>query len=359
MRQWWPRPSIRSRSPVWVARTDTGSRPAHSSTSIGPPSRSKRTSSKVTGSGMGRSVGVGSRPSAASSTACRTSTTGCGRVTVSASAPARASTPIAAELRVVFMVSSRVAASRRFFLLAFGLTWALQVPGVLAIWGILPGEPVVYLPLAMLGIFGPAVAAIAETHREGGRPAVRALLSRLSPRGMGVLDPFLALLLPGLLLSGGLALLRLAGREGPVSYLPDGPHLIAGVVISIAEELGWRGYALPRLEARYGAFGGSGVLGVFWALWHLPMLLAVGIGIGWMPAMLLFFVGGSLYFGFLMRRTGGSLFVAVLAHLGAHLNNSHAALPGDAVPFLVHTVVYAALGLFTMRGTLALRTRPA
>jgi membrane protease YdiL (CAAX protease family) len=248
-----------------------------------------------------------------------------------------------------------VADTRRFFLVAFGVTWALQVPGVLARWGILPGDPDAYLPFAMLGIFGPAVAALWESQREGGREAVRALLGRFSLRGVGPLDPFLALLVPGLLLSFGLVLLRVAGREGPVSYLPDAPHLIAGVVISVAEELGWRGYALPRLEARYGAFGGNGVLGVLWALWHIPMLLAVGIGLQWMPAMLLFFVGGSLYFGFLVRRTGGSLVIAVLAHLGAHLNNSHAAMPGDAVPFLVHTVVYAALGLFTMRGALALR----
>ena len=64
-----------------------------------------------------------------------------------------------------------------------------------------------------------------------------------------------------------------------------------------------------------------------------------------MPVMVLFFVGGSLYFTWLFERTGRSLFIASLAHLGAHLNNSHAALPADHVPLLVHTLVLAALGL--------------
>jgi hypothetical protein len=40
----------------------------------------------------------------------------------------------------------------------------------------------------------------------------------------------------------------------------------------------------------------------------------------------------------------------VLAHVGAHLNNSHAALPGDTLPLLVSAVVYGALGLAVSRG---------
>jgi hypothetical protein len=66
--------------------------------------------------------------------------------------------------------------------------------------------------------------------------------------------------------------------------------------------------------------------------------------------MLLLFVGGSLYYTFLYRKAQGSLLIAVLAHVGSHLNNSHAALPADTLPLLVHTVVYAGLGFVTMRG---------
>lgn len=245
--------------------------------------------------------------------------------------------------------------TRRFFLVAFAFTWALQIPGVLARKGLLPGDPNAYLPFAMLGIFGPTVAAIVETRREGG--SVKALLLRLSPRGARPTDVLLALL-PAALLTAGLYAFRLVGREGPITYFPDAGHLVGGVVISLAEELGWRGYALPRLERRYGAFGGSGVLGILWTLWHIPMLLAVGIDLSLLPVMLLFFVGGSLYFGFLMKRSGASLFVAFIAHLAAHLNNAHASLPGDLVPLLVGTLVYASLGVLTMYPHLGARRRP-
>lgn len=236
-----------------------------------------------------------------------------------------------------------------FFALAFLFTWALQLPGVFARWGWLPGDADGYLPFAMLGIFGPLAAAAWLTHRESGRDGLRALFGRLLLWRVPPRFYVAALVLPGALLSLGLWAMNLAGRSGPAHYLPGVPQLIAGIVISIGEEVGWRGYALPRLSARYGAFGASGILGVLWAIWHIPMFLAVGIPMTLAPVMLLFFVGGSLYFTWIHQRTGGSLLLVVLAHLGAHLNNSNAALPADTLPLLIHTVVYAGLGLALMR----------
>lgn len=236
-----------------------------------------------------------------------------------------------------------------FFLLAFGFTWALQVPGVAMRLLHGPGHGDALMPLAVLGIFGPLVAAITLTARAEGRDGVRRLLAPLRRWRVSPAWYVMALFLPGALLTGGLWLMRLAGREGPVTYFPVVAGVVIAIVVSVAEEVGWRGYAQPRLEARYGPFAGSGVLGVLWTLWHIPMFSGADVPLELLPVMLLYFTGGSLLFAFILRGTG-SLLLVVLAHVGAHLNNSHAALPGDTLPLLVNAVVYAALGLAVSRG---------
>lgn len=247
------------------------------------------------------------------------------------------------------MVSTRAALP--FFVLTFLLTWGLQLPGVLAQKGILGVDPAKLLPLAALGILGPCLAATALTWREGGRAAVKALYAPLLAYRVHLKWWCAALMVP-VLLAGFLELLNLAGRKGPTWFLPVGGAWVMGIVVSVAEEVGWRGYALPRLEARYGAFAASAALGVVWYLWHLPMFVGQGVPLDLVFPMLLLFVGGSLFIGWIHRGTGGSLLLVALAHFGAHLNNSHRALPEDLVPLIAHGILFAALGLWVMRGTL-------
>jgi uncharacterized protein len=237
-----------------------------------------------------------------------------------------------------------------YFALTFAVTWGLQLPAVFAQRGFLPGNPNAYLPLAGLGVLGPMVAAVYLSFREGGKAQVRALFAPLLRWRVGLGWYALALFVPAALLTGILSLLNLAGRQGPVAYLPGAGALLAGLVISTAEEVGWRGYALPRMQERWGAFTASTLLGALWYLWHIPMFLGAGVPLDLGLVMLLFFVGGSLLFTWIYNGTGGSLLLAVAAHFGAHLNNSHRPLPGDVLPLLVHTIVYAALGLFVMWG---------
>lgn len=247
-------------------------------------------------------------------------------------------------------MTSRAGGSAPFFLLAFAITWGLQMPGVLAQRGVLPGDPDAYMPLVGLGIFGPLVAATVLTAREGGRAAVRALYARFLLFRVHPKYYLVGFFLPVVLLTAGLALLNLAGREGPIEYFPAAGALVVGIVISIAEEVGWRGYAQPRLEVRYGPFAAGALIGVLWCVWHIPMFLGLGVPLDLLLVMLLFFTGASLMMAWIHSGTGGSLFLASLVHLGAHLNNSHSALPSDVLPSVVHTIIYAGLGLFVWRG---------
>ncbi len=232
-----------------------------------------------------------------------------------------------------------------FFLFAFLGTWLLQLPAVGVQMRLVPSTGEGYLGLAALGIFAPLVVATWLTAREGGRAGVKHLYASLLAVKVSPLWSVAALRVPALLLTGGLALFQLAGWHGALVLNRGAAALGVAVVISVAEEVAWRGYALPRLIEHHGAFVGSVILGVLWAFWHVPMFVGLGVPLSLMLVMVLFFVGSSLYFTWLVERTGRSLFIAVLAHLGGHLNNSHAALPSDHVPLLVHTVVLAALGL--------------
>jgi len=235
-----------------------------------------------------------------------------------------------------------------FFGLTFALTWGLQVPGVLAERGLLPGSPNAYLPFAGLGIFGPCVAAIILSRRAGGSAAVKELVAPVL-HWRGPLRWTVAAVLPAVLLTVALYGLSFAGRRGPIAIVPGTSAIVVGLVISVTEEIGWRGFALPRLQHRWGSVAASGILGVAWCLWHIPMFIGQGLSLSLMPVMLLFFTGGSLLFTAIYNGTHGSLLVVILAHWCAHLNNSHRALPGDMVPLLVHATILAALGLFAMR----------
>ena len=245
---------------------------------------------------------------------------------------------------------SRGSRAKSFFLLTFVITWGLQLPGVLAQRGILPGDPGAYLPFVGLGALGPLLAATTLSFRDGGMPAVKQLYAPLLRWRVHAGWYFAALVLPGALLTGLLSLLNLAGRHGPIGYFPVASALVFGVVMSLVEEVGWRGYALPRLQARWGAFAAGALIGVLWYLWHIPMFLGLGMPLNLVLVMLLYFIGASLLMTWVYNGSGGSLLLSVLAHLGAHLNNSHRALPAEVVPLVAHAIVYGALGLLVMRG---------
>jgi len=84
---------------------------------------------------------------------------------------------------------------------------------------------------------------------------------------------------------------------------------------------------------------------VLWTLWHVPMFVLTGLGAGTIAFLVLFFVPASVVFTWLYAQTRGSLLLAVLMHVGAHLDNGQRALPADVTPAVAHTVAYAVFAL--------------
>jgi membrane protease YdiL (CAAX protease family) len=113
------------------------------------------------------------------------------------------------------------------------------------------------------------------------------------------------------------------------------------ILFPIAEEPGWRGYAFPRLQRRHGALKASLVVGFGWAAWHAVMFVLQGASPGQFALLTMNIVAGSVVFGWFYNRTHASLLLAILLHVGAHVNNPTHALPARVTPFAVYTAAIA------------------
>lgn len=103
--------------------------------------------------------------------------------------------------------------------------------------------------------------------------------------------------------------------------LETGPAIVVIMLVSIllafGEEAGWRGYLLPRLQARMDAVPASLLFGVVWFVWHIPLLLQTS---GWpIPVRGLWTVSGAVIFTWLFNNTGGSVLAVTLFHAGTNI----------------------------------------
>jgi membrane protease YdiL (CAAX protease family) len=110
---------------------------------------------------------------------------------------------------------------------------------------------------------------------------------------------------------------------GEVDYLPYlgivGAFILWLLTFGVGEEVGWRGFALPRLQQSHSALTATLMLGVAWALWHLPAFfykdtyVAMGLAAG-LPLLLLSILAASIVFTWLYNSTHGSLLMVILFH---------------------------------------------
>jgi membrane protease YdiL (CAAX protease family) len=105
------------------------------------------------------------------------------------------------------------------------------------------------------------------------------------------------------------------------------PAILISMWVQAGEEVGWRGYALPRLSARFGLGPASVLLGVIWAGWHLPEFYLPGVETTGQsfPVWALQVTALSVAFAWLYWRTDGSLLLVMLLH--AAINNTKDIVP--------------------------------
>jgi membrane protease YdiL (CAAX protease family) len=243
---------------------------------------------------------------------------------------------------VVAPSSEATSSTALFFAAALGISWLSLLAPVLARLGVIPGPAERIMAAAPLAVFSPMLAAILAARLEPGGAGVRALFRSVRTWRVSFVWYLVALLLPGSCLLAGVAVYGLLGGSGDVRwfYPPDqAQYVVAAFLLPLGEEFGWRGFALPRLQKRMGALKASLVLGVLWGAWHIPMFVASDIlSPTTLVILVAFFVPGSVLYTWVYNKTGGSLLLMLIMHLGSHLNNSHRPLPDNVVPVVIHLV---------------------
>ncbi len=237
-----------------------------------------------------------------------------------------------------------------FFVLAFAISWAVWLGMALAGATVTQGSA---WPTHVPGLFGPAIAAFVVAAVIG---TSRELLGctfrwRVSWTWYAVaLSPlaFYALAAP---FAGGVDL----GALGRFSGLPAvaAPVMLAMLLVTaFAEEIGWRGFALPKLVEKHGLLVAAIILGVIWAAWHLPLFLVIAnyrdLGVAVLPMFFLSLVGGSIFLAWLYRASGGSVLICALWHATYDLVSGTAAAHG-AVAAVVTTAVMVWASLIVIR----------
>jgi uncharacterized protein len=197
-----------------------------------------------------------------------------------------------------------------FFVLAYLLTWW--------VYPLLQFSPLV----GLLGLFGPAAAALIVAALSGGKAGARELLLRTVRWRVKLRWYVIALVLPAVLALVALGIYVLAGRP---SSLPLGRVSVLDLIVFvlvIGEELGWRGYAFPRLVERFSPRTASLVLGLLWGAWHLPTFVIASMPQYGRPfvAFLIMTMSYAVLLGWAFRHTGGSVLIATLFHGAINLS---------------------------------------
>jgi membrane protease YdiL (CAAX protease family) len=231
-----------------------------------------------------------------------------------------------------------------FFVLSYVISWLIWILGAV-FW---PGGADALLP-SWLGGFGPAFAAIMVAVITAGKDGLETLLSRLFVWRVSVTWHLVALFFPLLIALGASGLTVLFNipdqPRGPalarvIAILPELvvaflAGTVLGGIVTAGEEIGWRGYALPKLQEKHNALVSSLIVGIFWGLWHIPWVFLVyqppdGTSIVDVLLYGLGFDAASVMYTWMSNHTRGSVLLACVFHATYDLT---AILIGEVAPF--------------------------
>lgn len=176
-----------------------------------------------------------------------------------------------------------------YFVLAFAISWlgalAVVAPSLLRSQPVSKFSGILMFPVMMLG---PSLAGIAMTAAVDGREGLRSLWSRMRYIRVPV-RWYAALLIPPAII-----FLVLSSLETFVSPVYSPNHFFLGIsfglVAGFFEEIGWMGFAFPRMRRPDNALAPAALLGVLWAIWHMPAVDHLGTATPHGPYWLRYFL---------------------------------------------------------------------
>ena len=210
------------------------------------------------------------------------------------------------------------------YIIMFVLAWSVMVPQALYSQGLISAPIPLFLEL--ITGWAPLIAAVVVSALIAGREGVRKLLSRFLVWRVGIQWYIVAFSLLAMVILGGIGLHVLFGGAMPVIpaagasviniLLSFALLIVVGVVIN-TEEIAWRGFALPRLQARYNVLVAAVLLAIPEVALHLPLFWVKEnpfyqtVGVFWFSA---FSVAAVFIYTFIFNKTKGSLLIVTLLH---------------------------------------------
>jgi len=167
--------------------------------------------------------------------------------------------------------------------------------------------------------FGPLLAAVIVLGATDGRASIRDLFRRALPRAAYARTYLLACVVAPLSIAAGAAVVNVAlGATVSGRWPIDPVELVTGTIfllvfIGMGEEIGWRGFALPRLMTRYSPLAASLLLAGIHIAWHWP-LFGTDFTASQIAPWALTLTGATIFMTWIMNKTNGNVFGPVLFH---------------------------------------------
>jgi uncharacterized protein len=247
-----------------------------------------------------------------------------------------------------------------FFVMAYAISWTYVIV-FLIVWP-LPDTIVTDTP----ELLGPVVAGFVMTAVMGGRAGVRQLLRRFVMwRVPAAWYVYALVAIPALyfigvaLVPGALGSFKAPSLSTWLLY----PVLFIVVMVldgPLLEEPGWRGFALPRLQARWGPLVGTLILGVMWGSWHAPQYFTKtfaaangGLSASGVIVFMLAAVIFSVLITWAFNHTAGSLLIAILIHTAINFTQAFTSdlFPAAAYNEVVPVAVFGAAAVLVVIAT--------